>query len=469
MRRFLVAAAIVVMAGMAAPAQTLHLPPHEKVVLKNGLTVLLLEKRGVPLVNISAIVKAGAAADPAGEEGLATTTAGLLRKGTKRRSAQQFAADLDYIGGEFEAEAGPDFTSINVEFQTKDLERGLDLFSDVLLHPTFPQEEAEKFLAQERDGVKAAKDDPQSVMMPYYSGYLYGAHAYGHSAGGDEVSLKQIRREDVAKFYEMNYAPGNTIVAVAGEFNATEMKAKLAEVFGAWESRPVNSIAIQAASPSKGKRLLLVDKPDASQTYFAIGNTGIAANDPDRVAIRVVNTIFGGRFTSELNEALRVESGYTYGAQSFFDQRKAPGPFVIFSFTKNETTTPAIDLALQVLTKLHKEGVTQEQLKSAKSYIKGQFPPSIETSRQLARTIATHEFYGVGDDEVNELEARLDAVTPEMARQVIQKHFPAENLVFVLIGKASAIGPAVQKYAANRDTRLLSDPGFWPAPATGKK
>jgi predicted Zn-dependent peptidase len=170
-----------------------------------------------------------------------------------------------------------------------------------------------------------------------------------------------------------------------------------------------------------------------------------------------------------LNEALRVESGYTYGAQSFFDQRKVPGPFVIFSFTKNETTTPAIDLTLQVLAKLHKEGVTQDQLKSAKSYIKGQFPPNIETSRQLARTIATHEFYGLGDDEVNELEARLDAVTPEMARQVIQKHFPAENLVFVLIGKASAIGPAVQKYAANQDTRLLSDPGFWPAPATGKK
>jgi predicted Zn-dependent peptidase len=467
--RFLVVAAIVVLDCTLAPAQTLHLPPHEKVVLKNGLTVLLLKKRGVPLVNISAIVKAGAAADPAGQEGLATTTAGLLRKGTKKRNAQQFAADLDYIGGEFEAEAGPDFTTINVEFQTKDLARGLDLFADVLLHPTFPQEEAEKFLAQGLDGVKAAKDDPQSVMMSYYSGYLYGTHPYGHPAGGDEVSLTRIRREAVTKFYETNYAPGNTILAVAGEFNAAEMTAKLAEELGAWESRAVKSAAIPGALPSKGKRLLLVDKADASQTYFTIGNTGIAANDPDRVAIRVVNTIFGGRFTSELNEALRVESGYTYGAQSFFDQRKVPGPFVIFSFTKNETTTPAIDLALQVLAKLHKDGVTQGQLKSAKSYIKGQFPPNIETSRQLARTIATHEFYGLGDDEVNELEARLDTVTPETARQVIQKHFPAENLVFVLIGKAAAIGPAVQKYATNQDTRLLSDPGFWPAPATAKK
>jgi zinc protease len=465
---FLVATSLLFL-GMPAIAQTLRIPPHERVVLKNGLTVLLLEKHGVPLVNISAVVKVGAAADPAGQEGLATVTAGLLRKGTKKRTAQQFAMDLDYIGGTLEAEAGPDFTVINAEFMTKDLTRGLVLFSDALLQPTFPQEETAKFLAQSLDGVKAAKDDPQSVMIPYFSGYLYGPHPYGRPAGGDEVSLKQIQREGVAKFYETNYAPGNTILAVAGEFLATDMKAKLEEAFGGWAPRAVKSVVVPGTSPSKGKRLLLVDKPDASQTYFAIGNTGVAANDPDRVAIHLVNTIFGGRFTSELNEALRVESGYTYGVESFFDQRKVAGPFVIFSFTKNETTTPAIDLALQVLAKLHKDGVTQEQLKSAKNYIKGQFPPNIETSRQLARTIAVHEFYGLGDDEVNQLEARLDAVTPEMARQVIQKHFPADNLVFVLIGKASAIGPAVQKYATNQDARPLSDPGFWPAPATAKR
>ena len=142
-----------------------------------------------------------------------------------------------------------------------------------------------------------------------------------------------------------------------------------------------------------------------------------------------------------------------YGAQSFFDQRKVPGPFVIFSFTKNETTTPAIDLALQVLAKLHKEGVTQEQLKSAKSYIKGQFPTNIETSRQLARTIVVHEFYGLGDDEVNQLEARLDGVTPEMARQVIQKHFPAENLVFVLDRKGVGNRAGSAKIRANQDAR----------------
>ena len=443
-------------------AQTLRMPPHEKYVLKNGLTVLLLEKHGVPMINVFALVKTGSAADPAGQSGLASITAGLLRKGTKARTAQQFAADLDYIGGEFEADAGADFSSVATEFLTKDLEKGLTLFSDVLLHPTFPQEEVEKLLAQSVDAVRGAKDDPQQVLGLYYDGYLYGTHPYGRPAGGDEASLQRIKRDAIVKFYEGNYAPGNTLLAIAGEFNGAELRKKLEETFGGWPAHAVAPVQIAAMPLEKGKQLLVVNKDDATQTYFAIGNVGIARNDPDRVAIRVVNTIFGGRFTSELNEALRVESGYTYGASSFFDARKAPGPFGIFSFTKNETTTPAIDLAMQVLQKLHKEGVTEEQLKSAKSYIKGQFPPSIETSKQLAHIIATFEFYGLGDDEINQLEARVDAVTPEIAKAVIRKHFPSENLVFVLIGKASAIGPAVQKYAEKRDVREIAAPGFWP-------
>ncbi len=453
----------------AVRAQTLHLPPHEKLVLKNGLTVLLMEKRGVPLIDVFALVKTGAAADPGGKAGLASVTASLLRKGTKTRTAQQFAADLDYIGGSFEADADADYSYVSAEFMTKDLARGLEIFSDAVLHPTFPQNEADKILAQSVDGVKSSKDDPRSVLGLYYQGYLYGANSYGRPAGGDELSLKRIQRDDIVKFYEANYAPGNTILGIAGEFDPAEMRKQIEEVLGTWPAGSVTSAPIPATPLEKGKRLLLIDKPDATQTYFAIGNIGTAVNDPDRFAIRVVNTIFGGRFTSELNEALRVESGYTYGAGSFFDSHKSPGPFEIYSFTKNETTIPAIDLALQVLEKLHKNGVTPEELASAKSYIKGQYPPTIETSRQLVRRIVFNEFYGLGDDEVNQLEARIDAVTPEIAKQVIEKHFPLDNLVFVLIGKSSAIGPSVKKYADKIDERPISEPGFWPPPAGAQK
>ena len=446
----------------AASAQGIRIPPHEKVVLKNGLTVLLMEKPGVPIVNFYAIVKSGSAADPAGQAGLASMTAGLLRKGTKSRSALQFAADIDFIGGSFDAGSNSDYTTISGECMTKDLDRGLELFSDALVHPSFPQAEVDKLLSQSVDGVKAAKDQPGTVLGAYYMGYLFGTHPYGRPEGGDDISLKRIQRDGIVKFYETYYTPSNTILAIAGEFKSAEMKQKLEATLGAWQGKAAPAVAIPAATPVKGVRLLLIDKPDASQTYFAFGNVGTTVNDPDRVAIRVVNTVFGGRFTSLLNEALRIESGYTYGADADFDSRKMPGAFLIASFTKNETTVPAIDLALKVLDEFRKNGVTPEQLASAKSYIKGQFPPTIETSGQLARRIAVNEFYGLGDDEVNELAARIDAVTPETAKRVIDKHYPKSDLVFVLIGKASEIGPAVKKYAAQQDARKISDPGYWP-------
>jgi len=460
--RFLFVAALTPGMAGSSSAQTLKLPPHEKIVLKNGLTVLLMEKPGVPMVSLAALVKAGDVSDPTGEEGLSSVTAGLLRKGTAKRSAQQFAADLDFMGAEFSVDSGPDYTSIAGEFLTKDLDRGLELFSDALLHPSFVQAEVDKMLAQDIDGIKGAKDEAQSVALNYYYGYLFGKHPYSRPDSGDELSLARIRRGDITKFYEANYTPGNTILAVAGEFSPALMRANIEKFFGNWQGKTSPSPVMAPPVPVKGKKLLLVDKPDSTQTFFVFGNIGTAETDPDRVAIRVVNTIFGGRFTSELNEALRVESGLTYGAQSFFDSRKQPGAFAIYSFTKNETTAQAIDLALQVLAKLHKDGVTQEQLASAKAYLKGQFPPSIETSGQLAERIARNEFYGLGDDEINQMEARIDAVTPAMAKEVIEKHFPEDNLAFMLIGKASEIGPQVQKYATQHDARKISDPGFWP-------
>lgn len=449
----------------ALPAQSIHIPPHEKVVFKNGLTVLLLEKHGVPIVNFTAMVKTGSAADPPGEEGLASITAQLLRKGTQKRTAQQFAADSDFTGGSIEADATADFSTVSGEFLNKDLARGLDLFSDALMHPIFPQAEADKLLAQSLDGVRASKDEVRSVLGTYYNAYLFNGHGYGRTADGDEISLTKIHRDAIVKFYETYYVPGDIILSVAGDFQAADMKKKLEEAFGQWPSKPVTPVKISVLPLVQGRRLLLIDKPDATQTYFAIGNVATAAGDPDRVAIRLVNNIFGGSFTSLLNEALRVESGLSYGAMSAFDPRKTPGPFGIYSYTKNESTVQAIDMALQVLQKLHKQGVTAEELASAKNYIKGQFPPTLETSKQLGQIIVINEFYGLDDREINDLEARLDAVTPAIAQQVIQKHFPADNLVFTLIGKSSEISAAVQKYADKQDARVISEPGFWPAPA----
>jgi zinc protease len=439
---------------------TLKLPAFRKVKLKNGMSVLLMEQHEVPLISFNLIVKAGSVADPAGKEGVAAVTAELLRKGTRTRSADQLSAELDFIGGILGASATFDYTGANAEFVKKDINKGLDLFSDVLLNPQFPQDEVTKLLKQRIDGIKAAKDQAQAVIGSYFSAYLYGSHPYGRPAAGDERSLAAITRDDVQKFYQTYYSPSNAILAVVGDFSSAEMERMLTERFGAWAARPAPAVTIPEATPFSGKKLLLVDKPDSTQTFFVVGNVGISRTNPDRVYISVINTLFGGRFTSMLNSELRIKSGLSYGASSSFSERKARGPFVISTFTRNETTEQAIDLTLDVMKRLHEKGITAEELKSAKTYIKGQFPPTIETNDQLARTLVQIELYGLDENEINGLYARIDSMTMADAQRVIKQYFPLDDLVFVLIGKAEEIKKVAQKYAQKLDSKSINQPGF---------
>lgn len=450
--------------ALSVPARAqegaLKLPPYKKVKLKNGMTLLLLEQHEVPIVSFDFIVKVGAIADPAGKEGLATMTAGLLRKGTKTRTGDQISAELDFVGGTLHADATHDFMTGTAEFVRKDTARGLDLLSDVLLNPTFPQDEVAKLRRQSIDAIKAAKDEAFGVVGVYYNSFLFGSHPYARPADGDEKSLATINRADVEKFYQTYYTPSNTILAVAGDFDAAELERALGEKFGAWPDRESPAAPLADPTPASGRRLLLVDKPDSTQTFYQVGNVGVPRTHPDRVPLEVVNTLFGGRFTSMLNNELRVKSGLTYGAYSDFEERKNRGPFFISTFTANENTEKAIDLTLDILKRLHEKGITDEELKSAKSYLKGQFPPSVETSEQLASLIARLEFYGLDGAEVNSYYAKIDAMTLTDARRVIKEHYPLDNLVFVLIGKASEIEPVVKKYAPGLKKKSITDAGF---------
>jgi predicted Zn-dependent peptidase len=470
MKRLLLMAMIVVAAETATTtlqAQTggLKLPPHERLKLPNGMTLLLMERHELPLVSFRVIVNAGPVADPPGQEGQASLTAALLRKGTRTRSADQFSAQLDFLGGQFNAYVAADYAAISSQFMKKDVSTGFDLLADALLNATFPQEEVGKLIQQRVDGIKADKDQALAVLPLYFNAYLYGRHPYGRPTDGDEKSLPTITRDAIVKFHRAAYTPANTILAVVGDFDRSEMERMLSQRFGPWGAQTASAIAIPDHANVKGKRLLLVDKPDATQTYYSIGNIGVARTNPDRVPIWVVNTVFGGRFASMLNTELRIKSGLTYGAGSHFDERRSRGPFVISSYTHTATTEKAMDLTLEVLKRLHEKGVTHEELDLAKSYIKGQFPPTIETSGQLASQLAQLEFYGLDEREINDLYPKIDAMTLADAQRVIHQYFPLDNLVFVVIGKAAEISSVVRKYAPQVDTRSITEPGFGTEPA----
>ncbi|MGA2328840.1 MAG: pitrilysin family protein [Bryobacteraceae bacterium] len=447
----------------AQPAPKVRLPQYTREVLANGAVLDLMPRQGVPLVSVLVLVKGGAESDPAELAGLSSLTAELLRRGTPTRTADKFSEELDFIGATFSARADLQSTVIATEFMSKDTDRALDLLSDAVLHPTFPEEEVKKALSQRIEASKASKDSPQGAAASYFQVFFFGPqHPYGRLASGDELSLKRIDRAAIAAQHARMFVGSNLIVIAAGDFEAADMRARLAKAFAAapagkayeWQKdRP--------AAGGSGPRLLLVDKPDAVQTYFWIGNAGISRTHPDRVPVWIVNTLFGGRFTSMLNDELRVNSGLTYGASSRAETNRLTGRIAIFSYTRTDSTVKAMDLALEVLKRLREKGISAEQLASAKAYLKGTFPSDrLETSDQLAGALGEIELYGLSRAEIDDLFARIDAVSVEQANEVVRKHFGAGDLVFTLVGNAAKIRDGVKKYAPQVTEIEITAPGY---------
>jgi len=327
------------------------------------------------------------------------------------------------------------------------------------LHPAFPEDEVKKLVAQRQDELRGIKDNPQQVLGAYFTKTLFGEHPYGRPPNGDEVSVGKITRPDVAAHYAKVFTPGNAVLAVVGDFDSADMEARVKKLFGAWKGAAPTPTAIPAMKPVTGKHVLLIDKPDATQTYIAIGNIGLAANSPDRAPAQVVNTLFGGRFTSMFNEELRVKSGLSYGANSRFQYFEQPGPFQMSTFTKNATTGAALDKSFEVIATLHSHPFKEEDLTSSKNYLRGTFPPSLETSPQLAHQLVVLNIQGLSRKDFNAELAAEQTTTLQEANRVIDADFPSDNYVLVMIGKTSEIAPLASKYGAVT-TKKISDPGY---------
>jgi zinc protease len=454
MKRWMVAIA------MCAPLLAqVKLPPYTRELLPNGTVVYLAPKTGLPLVSFRVLVKGGEESEPAGMAGLAEITTTLLRRGTAQWTADQFADELDGLGGTFLSRPDRQETAISAEFFKKDFDRGLALVADAVLHPTFPEAEVRKTLAREADSVKAVKDNPGAAINPFYESFFFGAaHPYGRIE--DESSIDRIRREDILAYHKRMFVGRNLVVIVAGDFDPASAKRRVAETFGAAPAGTAYQWT-EDQPPAAASRVLLIDKPDATQTYFVIAQPGVRRSTPDRTALMLVNTLFGGRFTSMINEELRINTGLTYGARSQVDFARLTGGLFISSYTKTETTERAIDLALEVLRRLREKGITTEQLASAKAYTKGTYPPrTIQTSDQIATVLGEMEIFGLGRDEVDGFFQRVDAVTLEQANQAVRKYYQTDHLTFVLLGNAAKIRDVAKKYGPKVVERPARQPGW---------
>ncbi|MDP2067973.1 MAG: pitrilysin family protein [Lutibacter sp.] len=428
-------------------AQGYKLPEYTSFKLPNGLTVYLMEQHDVPVISVSAVLPAGAIYDH-DKAGLAFLTAKALKHGTKNYSKLKLDEEIDFIGAYIGTDASKEFASVSSKFAAKDKDKMLTIIKEIMLDPVFNAEEFEKEKSRLLVGLEQQKESPRAVIGNYFDKLLYGNHVYGNTIQGDLSSIGKLTVEDIKSFYNTNYKPNQAAISIVGDFSSKEMKRKLTALFSNWKKSEniIENPALKNITYPSNNKVILVNKDDAKETTFYIGAPGISRNNPDFVAIEVINTLFGGRFTSMLNDELRVNTGLTYGANSRFNTLKNGGSFVISTFTASKTTEAAIDKSLEVLNKLHTNGIDEKSLTSAKNYVKGQFPPRYETTNQLANLLTQMFWYNFDASFIENFEKNVDSLNLEKANQIISQYFPKNNFQFVLVGKAADIKKIAEKY-----------------------
>lgn len=432
------------------------LPKYDKFKLKNGLTVYLMEQKEVPLIQAAVVFDAGAIHD-AGKPGLANFTAQALMFGTKKLTKTQIEDQTDFVGASLSSSAALEYARVSLSFAKKDQDKMLNILADVLMNPVFDVKEFEKSKKRKLLQLDQAKESPRSVIKSYYNKLLYGNHPYGNPVAGTKEATEAINIDDIKAFYKKQYTTDKAAIAIVGDFSKGKMKAKIKKLLSSWRTKRSASkkLPVPAMNYSQSK-VVLVDKDDSRETTFYIGGKGVARSNSDLIAIQVINTILGGRFTSWLNDALRVNSGLTYGAGSRFAHNRLSGTFYISSFTKTKTTIEAIDMALDVLDSLHTSGVNKKVLESAKNYVKGSFPTRYERNSSLAALLTSMFIYKYNESFINNFTKNVDNLTVAKVKQVVKKYFPKDNLQFVLVGKASAIRDKVKKYGKVTEKKITA-------------
>ncbi|MCO5169337.1 MAG: insulinase family protein [Planctomycetes bacterium] len=448
-------------APLPGKGKAVRLPATVDFQLANGLRVILVPDRDVPVLSLQARVAGGGLEDAPGKEGATALLATLLGKGAGERDAVAFQEAVDFVGGHFGAAAGTRWLEVQAEFLSKDTALALDLLADALLRPRLDAAELDKEKGKAKDAIAAAREEPSQIIGRYFGAWLFRGHPFARPAGGDERSLERVTHDDVKAAARRVLVPARTWLVVAGDFDPAELRPALEARFGGWEAEAAAPAAAPGPAPATASRVLLVNKPDSLQTYFMFGNVAFDWSDPDYAARFLANTVLGGRFTSRLNKALRVDSGLTYGARSWVDDVRK-GPLIVSTYTATDTSREALELAHRVYRDFVAGGLTQEELDSARAYIKGQYAPdTLETADQVGAMVLSLAFDGLPRDVVDRFFERLDALTLEKVNQVITRRLPKDALAWVVVGQADVLRPIVKQFGEVTQVELKA-PGFGP-------
>lgn len=434
------------------PTTEVSLGAVERFTLPNGLQVIVVPRREVPAVSVSLAVRAGSTSDPIDRAGVAQFTASMLRKGTQKRSSDQIANAIDFVGGSLDAGADDDGTLVYCRARSKDLGLCLDLVADVTQRPTFPEAELGEIRDQLNASVEGAKDSPQQLAAQHAANLYFGDDDQ-RGRPMSKRSLSLIDRAALVAFHKAWYAPNNTVMAISGDVNPKALKALVSKYFGGWKKAEIAAQPARGLPAKPGLQVRLVDKPDATQSAIVIVGPGIKHSDPDYFAVRIMNfALGGGGFSSRLMKVVRSEGGKTYGARSSFDARREPGPWVASTFTRTSETVSTIKLVLGELERMRKSGPTAEELDAAKGNMIGGYGLKLETGGDVARLLLNVELDGLDPKFPEEYPARLKAVTLADAARVANRLLTPQALV--IVGKADEVRPALAKAKLDADGKI---------------
>ena len=426
------------------PPPRLNLPEIQKRTLSNGLAVWLVEAHEVPLVQLNLLVKAGAGDDPAGKFGVASLTAAMLDEGAGSRNALELADAVDFLGASLATTASYDASAVRLNVPVARMKEALPLMADVVLRPTFPEAELNRLRQERLTALLQAKDDPASVAPLAFARIVFGAtHRYGTGIAGTETTLKGFNVQDLKSFHASMYQPGNSVLLVVGDVTADAIIPQLEMQFGAWKGTTTPRKPVPQASQVAQGQITIVDMPGAEQSQIRIGWVGVPRSTPDYFTIEVLNTILGGSFTSRLNQNLREEHQYSYGASSRFDMRLSAGAFQAGAGVQTDKTAEALKEFFNELNGILKP-VPEEELAKAKNYVALSFPSEFETSGDLSSKMDEMVIYNLPDQYFGNYVDNLQKVTAAAVQKVAATYIQPSKFAVVVVGDRKVIESGIR-------------------------
>ena len=423
--------------GLAAsPVSAAALGQRE--VLPTGMVLLISEQHALPIVTLSLLIQAGSILDPPDKPGVANLVAELLTQGTPTRTAPQISEAIEFVGGSLSVDAGQELTTLSLSVLSKDLDLGLDLLADILLHPTFAPAEIARKKQEVIAGIKRDQEDPGTVSWQAFLKLLYGANPFGHPVEGTEASVPTITRDDLVHFHEAYFRPNKAILAVVGDVRGADLKQRLNAKLGGWQ--PGGPAMTPPPLPAPlAKPVVRTIPREVTQANINLGNLGITRDNPDYYAVQVMNYLLGGGFSSYLISEIRDSKGWAYDVGSSFSPSKYAGEFDVSLQTRNEVAEQAIEAVLAQIRRIRDQPVSEQDLKDAKAYLTGSFPLRLDTSRKLVGWLASIEYYGLGLDYADRYPGLINAVTAADVQRVARKYLDPDRYVLAVVADLSKV------------------------------